>query len=115
MMLVTKQVRRENRVRMKIEEKTIVRQISAFKASVIKRLDELEKSALLEMQTASQDSISQMEREESELADFSSSSSLFMTDALNADICLTMVFSSIIILSLFSRLFCTAVFNVKWT
>jgi hypothetical protein len=40
---------------------------SAFKAFVIKRLDELEKSALLEMQTASQDSISQMEREESEL------------------------------------------------
>jgi hypothetical protein len=39
----------------------------AFKASVIKRLDELEKSALLELQTASQDSISQMEREESEL------------------------------------------------
>jgi hypothetical protein len=52
---------------MKIEEKTIVRQISAVKASVIKRLDELEKSALLEMQTSSQDSISQMEREESEL------------------------------------------------
>jgi hypothetical protein len=44
-----------------LEEKTIVRQISAFKASVIKRLNELEKSALLEMQTASQDSISQME------------------------------------------------------
>jgi hypothetical protein len=34
---------------------------------VIKRLDELEKSALLEMQTASQDYISQMEREETEL------------------------------------------------
>jgi hypothetical protein len=61
------QNRRENRDRMKIEEKTIIRQISAFKESVIKRLDELEKSALLEMQTASQDSISQMEREESEL------------------------------------------------
>ena len=61
------QNRRENRDRMKIEEKTIVRQISAFKASVIKKLDELEKSALLEMQTVSQDSISQMEREESEL------------------------------------------------
>ena len=61
------QNRRENRDRMKIEEKNIVRQISAFKLSVIKRLDELEKSALLEMQTASQDSISQMEREESEL------------------------------------------------
>jgi hypothetical protein len=61
------QNRRENRDRMKIEEKTIVGQISAFKASVIKRLDELEKSALLEMQTASQDSISQMEREESKL------------------------------------------------
>jgi hypothetical protein len=42
-----------------VEEKTIIRQISAFKESVIKRLDELEKSALLEMQTASQDSISQ--------------------------------------------------------
>jgi hypothetical protein len=37
------QNRRENRDRMIIEEKTIVRQISAFKASVIKRLDELEK------------------------------------------------------------------------
>ena len=61
------QNRRENRDKMKIEEKNIVRQISAFKVSVIKRLDELEKSALLEMQTASQDSISQMEREESEL------------------------------------------------
>ena len=61
------QNRRENRDRMKIEEKTIVRQISAFKASVIKRLDELEKSALLEMQTASQNYISQMETEESEL------------------------------------------------
>ena len=61
------QNRRENRDRMKIEEKNIVRQISAFKVSVIKRLDELEKSALLEMQTANQDSISQMEREESEL------------------------------------------------
>jgi hypothetical protein len=43
------------------------------------------------------------------MADFSSSSSLFMTDALNADICLTMVFSSIFILTLFSRLFCTTV------
>jgi hypothetical protein len=32
---------------MKIEEKYIVRQISAFKASIIKKLDELEKSALL--------------------------------------------------------------------
>jgi hypothetical protein len=61
------QNRRENRDRMKIEEKTIVRQISAFKASIIKRLDELEKSALLEMQTASQNYISQMETEESEL------------------------------------------------
>jgi hypothetical protein len=61
------QNRRENRDRMKIEEKTIVRQISAFKASVIKKLDELEKSALLGMQTASQDSINQMERDESEL------------------------------------------------
>jgi hypothetical protein len=55
------------RNRMKIEKKNIVRQISAFKASVIKKLDELEKSALLEIETASQDSISQMEREESEL------------------------------------------------
>jgi hypothetical protein len=35
------QNRRENRDRMKIEEKNIVRQISAFKASVIKKLDEL--------------------------------------------------------------------------
>jgi hypothetical protein len=61
------QNRRENRDRIIIEEKNNVRQISAFKASVIKRLDELENSALLEMQTASQDSISQMEREESEL------------------------------------------------
>jgi hypothetical protein len=61
------QNRRENKDRMKIEKKYIVRQISAFKASIIKKLDELEKSALLEMQTASQDSIYQMEREESEL------------------------------------------------
>ena len=57
----------QNRHRMKIEEKTIVRQISAFKASLIKKLDELENSTMLEMQTASQDSICQMEREESEL------------------------------------------------
>jgi hypothetical protein len=34
---------------MKMEEKNIVRQISAFKASVIKKLDELEKSTLLEI------------------------------------------------------------------
>ena len=61
------QNRQQNRDRMKIEEKTIVRQISAFKASLIKRLDELENSTMLEMQTASQDSICQMEREESEL------------------------------------------------
>ena len=61
------QNRRENRDRVIIEKKNIVRQISAFKASVIKRLDELEKSTLVEIQTASQDSISQMEREESEL------------------------------------------------
>ena len=61
------QNRLENRERMKIDEKTIVRQISAFKASVIKRLDELEQSALLEMQTVSQNYISQIEREESEL------------------------------------------------
>jgi hypothetical protein len=61
------QNRQQNRERMKIEEKTIVRQISAFKASLIKKLDELENSTMLEMQTASQDSICQMEREESEL------------------------------------------------
>ena len=59
--------KQENTDRMKIDEKTIVRQISAFKASLIKKLDELEHSTLLEMQTASQDSISQMEKEESEL------------------------------------------------
>jgi len=52
---------------MKIDEKTIVRQISAFKASLIKKLDELENSTLLEMQTIGQDSICQMERDESEL------------------------------------------------
>jgi hypothetical protein len=46
------QNRQENRDRVKIEEKTIVRQISAFKASVIKKIDELEKSALLEIQTS---------------------------------------------------------------
>jgi hypothetical protein len=57
---------RKNRDKMQIEDKNIVRQISAFKASVIKKLDELEKSALLEMKTASQDSICQMERDESE-------------------------------------------------
>jgi phage regulator Rha-like protein len=50
---------------MKIEEKTIVRQISAFKASLIKKLDELENSTMMEMHTASQVSICQMEREES--------------------------------------------------
>jgi hypothetical protein len=33
--------RQENTDRMKIDEKTIVRQISAFKASLIKKLDEL--------------------------------------------------------------------------
>jgi hypothetical protein len=44
---------------MKIEEKAMVRNISALKASVIKKLDELEKSALLELQTVSQDSIGQ--------------------------------------------------------
>ena len=60
------QNRRKNRDKMQIEDKNIVRQISAFKASVIKKLDELEKSALLEMKTASQDSICQMERDESE-------------------------------------------------
>ena len=61
------QNRQQNRDRMKIEEKTIVRQISAFKASLIKKLDELENSTILEMYTASRDSICQMEREESEL------------------------------------------------
>jgi hypothetical protein len=60
-------VSRSKRDLMKIEGKNIVKQISAFKASVMKKLDELEKSALLEMQTTSQDSIYQMEREESEL------------------------------------------------
>jgi hypothetical protein len=58
------QNRQQNKDRMKIEEKTIVRQISAFKASLIKKLDELENSTMLEMQTASPDSICQMEREE---------------------------------------------------
>jgi hypothetical protein len=58
MVLVTKKI--HNNIRMS-------RQISAIKASVIKKLDELEKSGLLEIQTASQDSIYQMEREESEL------------------------------------------------
>jgi hypothetical protein len=38
------QNRRENRDRIKIEEKTIVRQISAFKASIIRKLDKLENS-----------------------------------------------------------------------
>jgi hypothetical protein len=52
---------------MKIDEKTIVKQISAFKESIIKKLDELEKSTMLEMQTVSQGSICQMEREECEL------------------------------------------------
>jgi hypothetical protein len=33
---------------MKIEEKNIVRQISAFKVSVIKKLDEIEKSTWLQ-------------------------------------------------------------------
>jgi hypothetical protein len=42
----------QNRHRMKIEEKTIVRQISAFKASLIKKLDELENSTMLEMQSS---------------------------------------------------------------
>ena len=57
------QNRQENKDRMKIEENAIVRNISAFKASVIKTLDELEKSALLELQTVSQDSIGQMVKE----------------------------------------------------
>jgi hypothetical protein len=58
---------RENRDRIEIEKKNIDKQISEFKASVIKKLDELEKSTLLEIETARQDSIDQMEREESEL------------------------------------------------
>jgi hypothetical protein len=53
------QNRQENKDRMKIEEKAIVRNISEFKASVIKKLNELETSALLELQTVSQDSIGQ--------------------------------------------------------
>jgi hypothetical protein len=44
-----------------------VRLCSALKASVIKKLDELEKSALLELQTVSQDSIGQMVKEETEV------------------------------------------------
>ena len=52
---------------MKIEEKAIVRNISAFKASVIKKLNELETSALLELQIVSQDSIGQMVKEETEV------------------------------------------------
>jgi hypothetical protein len=63
----TVQNRQQNRDRMKIDEKTIVKQISAFKESIIKKLDELEKSTLLEMQAVSQGSICQMEREECEL------------------------------------------------
>jgi hypothetical protein len=61
------QNRQENKDRMKIEENAIVRNISAFKASVIKKLDELETSALLELQTVSQDSIGQMVKEETEV------------------------------------------------
>ena len=61
------QNRQENKDRMKIEEKDIIRNISAFKASVIKKLDELEKSALLELQTVSQDSIGQVVKEETEV------------------------------------------------
>ena len=63
----TVQNRQQNRDRMKIDEKTIVKQISAFKESIIKKLDELQKSTLLEMQAVSQGSICQMEREECEL------------------------------------------------
>ena len=59
----TVQNRKQNRDRMKIDEKTIVKQISSFKESIIKKLDELENS----MQSVSQGSIYQMEREESEL------------------------------------------------
>ena len=61
------QNRQENKDRMKIEEKAIVRNISEFKASVIKKLNELETSALLELQTVSQDSIGQMVKEENEV------------------------------------------------
>lgn len=61
------QNRQENKDRMKIEETAIVRNISAFKASVIKKLDELEKYALLELQTVSQDSIGQMVKDETEV------------------------------------------------
>jgi hypothetical protein len=61
------QNKQENKDRMKIEEKAMVRNISALKASVIKKLDELEKSALLELQTVSQDSIGQMVKEETEV------------------------------------------------
>jgi gamma-glutamylcyclotransferase (GGCT)/AIG2-like uncharacterized protein YtfP len=60
MFLRSRKNRQENKDRMKIEEKAMVRNISALKASVIKKLDELEKSALLELQTVSQDSIGQM-------------------------------------------------------
>jgi hypothetical protein len=45
----------------------IVRNISAFKAFVIKKLDELEQIALLELQTVSQNSIGQMVKEETEV------------------------------------------------
>ena len=62
------QNRQENKDRMKIEEEAIVRNISAFKASVIKKLDELETSALLELQTVSKDSIGQMVKEETEVS-----------------------------------------------
>jgi hypothetical protein len=61
------QNRQENKDRMKIEEKAMVRNISALKASVIKKLDELETSALLELQTISQDSIGQMVKEETKV------------------------------------------------
>jgi hypothetical protein len=61
------QNRQENKDRMKIEEKAIVRNISAFKASVIKKRNELETSALLELQTVSQNSIDQMVKEETEV------------------------------------------------
>jgi hypothetical protein len=53
------QNRQQNRDRIKIDEKTIVKQISAFKESIIKKLDELEKLTLLEMQTVSLGSICQ--------------------------------------------------------
>ena len=69
------QNRQENKDRMKIEKKAIRINIAAFKASVItepdlsviKKLDELEKSALVELEAVSQDAIGQMVKEETEV------------------------------------------------